>query len=282
MPRTMLITGATEGIGQATALALAAKGHRLIVHGRNPDKAARVLDEARRRGAHAESTVVLADFDSLEAVSALAEQVGPLAPDVVINNAAAMFSTRRTTRDGFEANWGVNVLAPSLLTLKLLAGLKTRPGARIVNLSSVGYQQARPDFDDLQSERAYSMQAAYFTSKLFNLYFTLELAQRLGPAVTVNAVHPGGVQTQLARDFRGPMKWLFALMMPVFFSSPEKGAETSVFLADDASVASTTGQYFVKRTAEALKPIGTNADHRARFWTALVEALRPWSPPLPS
>jgi NAD(P)-dependent dehydrogenase (short-subunit alcohol dehydrogenase family) len=194
--------------------------------------------------------------------------------DVLINNAAAMFSTRRVTSDGFEANFGINCLAPTLLTLMLLPQLLARLGSRIVNLSSVGYKQAKPNFADLQAEIGYSMQGSYFTSKLFNLYTTLALAERLpAGATTVNAAHPGGVRTQLARDFKGPMKWIFAVLMPVLFISPERGAATSVYLATDPEVDGVTGQYFVKCKPEALKEIGKDRARREKVWKLLLQFL---------
>jgi NAD(P)-dependent dehydrogenase (short-subunit alcohol dehydrogenase family) len=119
------------------------------------------------------------------------------------------------------------------------------------------------------------MQPAYFASKLFNLYFTLSLAERLGATgPTVNAVHPGGVQTQLARDFRGPMKWAFKVLMPLLFVTPEKGAQTSVFLAHDESVAGQTGKYWVNSKPEALTAIGTDFKSRELLWQKSVGLLK--------
>jgi NAD(P)-dependent dehydrogenase (short-subunit alcohol dehydrogenase family) len=276
MAKTILITGATEGVGKATALSLAAKGHRLIVHGRNTEKLKAVLAEAKGLGAEAKSDVLVCDLGSLKRVRTAAAHVREHFDglDVLINNAGAMFAERRLTDDGLEANFAINHLAPMLLTLELLPLLRSKPDGRIINLSSVGYKQARLDIEDLQHERGYSMQAAYFESKLFNLYFTLSLAERLGTSPMVNAVHPGGVRTQLARDFRGPMKWVFALMMPLFFITPEKGAETSVFLADDASVAGTTGRYWTKQKPEVLLPHGSDRDAREALWKKSAELLR--------
>jgi retinol dehydrogenase 14 len=272
--RTIAITGATEGVGRATALALAARGHTLILHGRNVERLDSVLGACRAAGAHGESRTVRADFASLDEVSALAATLAAAQTiDVLINNAAAMFGTRVMTRDGHEGHFGVNYLAPTLLTLSLLPKLVAQPSARIINLSSVGYKSAQLDWDDLQCENEYGMQAAYFVSKLFNLYFTLSLAERLPKHVTANAVHPGGVQTNLARDFRGPMKWVFAVMMPLLFVSPEKGAETSVFLADDESVAGATGGYYVKKKLETLTKIGADRDARERLWALTAKLL---------
>ncbi len=271
--KTILITGATEGIGLATAVTLGRQGQRLLLHGRNEAKLSAAVGAAKAAGA-ASAEGFLADFGALAEVRDLARQVGENHQlDVIVNNAAAMFSTRRETTDGLEANFGINTVAPALLTLELLSKLD-RSG-RIVNLSSVGYKQAKPNFNDLQSTAGYAMQGAYFNSKLFNLYTTLVMARRLGSTgKTVNAVHPGGVRTQLARDFKPPMKWIFAALMPIFFITPEKGADTSVFPATDESVASVIGQYFVKRKPEALKPIGADVGKQEQLWAAVLAILR--------
>lgn len=268
-PKIALVTGATEGVGKATALGLARLGYRVILHGRNPEKTRAVQAELISTSGNSSVDVVLADFASLDAVRQLARTVSETYPylDVLINNAAGMFAERQTSQDGLEMNLAVNHLAPFLLTHELLDCLKAAPAARVVNLSSVDYKLAKPDFDDLQAGLGYSMMPAYHNSKLFTIYFTLELAERLrGTPVTVNAVHPGGVRTQLARDFRGPLKWLFAVMMPLFFISPEKGAETTVFVAIAPSLNGVTGRYFTKKKEEALQPIALDAANRRRLW----------------
>ncbi len=268
-PKIALVTGATEGVGKATAIGLARLGYRVILHGRNAEKARAAQVEVIEKSGNTAVDVMLADFASLDAVRQLARTVSQTYPrlDVLVNNAAGMFAERQTSQDGFEMNLAVNHLAPFLLTHLLLDSLKAAPAARVVNVSSSGYKQAKPDFADLQAERGYAMQAVYFNSKLFTLYFTLGLAERLrGTGVTVNAVHPGGVRTQLARDFRGPMKWLFAVMMPLFFISPEKGAETSVFAATAPELDGVTGRYFTKKKEEPLQPIGLDAENRRRLW----------------
>jgi NAD(P)-dependent dehydrogenase (short-subunit alcohol dehydrogenase family) len=275
MSKTIMITGATEGVGRATAIALATRGHTLVLHGRNRERLASALSDCRAAGAHADSRTHVADYASLDSVANLARDVDKSPRlDVLINNAAAMYSSRVSTADGYEGNFGVNYLAPALLTMLLLPKLNSHPGARIVNLSSVGYKSAKPMWDDLQATKSYGMQPAYFVSKLFNLYFTQSLAQRLPATTTANAVHPGGVQTKLARDFKGPMKWTFSLMMPLFFITPEAGAETPVFLAEDPSVAQVTGGYFVKKKQEKLTPIGDNREARERLWVLTRDLLR--------
>ncbi|MBO0931917.1 SDR family NAD(P)-dependent oxidoreductase [Fibrella aquatilis] len=277
--KTILITGATEGVGKATALALAQQGHRLILHGRNADKLNTVISELKATTSNARLEPIVADFSSLEAVTAMAQTLLDTYDrlDVLINNAGAMFSHRQVSQDGFEQMVTINYLAPYLLTEKLLPLLRATPNSRIVNVSSVGYKSAKPNFDDFMAEQHYNMQRDYFNSKLYGLYHTLDLAEQLKTdGITVNAVHPGGVQTQLARDFKGGMKFLFNLMMPLFFVSPEKGAETSVYVATNDEVAGLTGQYFVKKKPEKLLPIGTDSANRARLRTLTWQYLAPY------
>ncbi|AQG81544.1 SDR family oxidoreductase [Spirosoma montaniterrae] len=271
--KTILITGATEGVGKATAHALAGQGHRLILHGRNAGKLKATLAELKAATGNPNLTTLVADLSSLNAVRQLADTIRRdyNQIDVLINNAGAMFSQRTVSSDGFEMMIAVNYFATVVLTENLLPLLKATPGSRIVILSSVGYKQAKPNFDDFFAERNYAMQRDYFNSKLYCLYYALDLAERLrNSGVTVNAVHPGGVRTQLARDFKGPMKWLFSAMMPLFFVSPEQGAETSVYVATAPELNTVTGRYFTKRSEETLKPIGTNAAYRQKLW-ALTE-----------
>jgi NAD(P)-dependent dehydrogenase (short-subunit alcohol dehydrogenase family) len=265
--KNIVITGATEGIGKATAIALAADaGVRLILHGRSESKLSVVKEELEKVHGTGRVDTVVADFASLREVKSLGERLRDAYPtiDVLINNVGAMFSERGETVDGFERTFAVNYLAPTLLTELLHA--RMAPQGRIINLSSVGYKSAKPDFDDLQSRRSYKMMPAYFNAKLFNLYYTLSLAERLrGSGITVNAAHPGGVRTQLARDFKGPLRFLFSLMMPLFFIPPAKGAETSVYLACSPDVRTVSGRYFVKCKSEMLTPIGEHQGNRERL-----------------
>lgn len=266
--KTMLITGATEGVGKATARALAQQGHRLILHGRNTDKLNAVVAEIKAATGNANLHPIVADFTSLAAVRQMADTIRQEYDhlDVLINNAAAMFSSRTVSADGFERMIAVNYFAVYVLTENLLPLLKAAPSARIVMLSSVGYKSAKPNFDDFFAERSYAMQRDYFNSKLYDLYYALDLAERLRPdGIVVNAVHPGGVRTQLARDFRGPMRVLFNLMMPLLFIPPERGAETSVYVATAPELTNVTGKYFVKKQEETLTPIGTDPTNRERL-----------------
>jgi NAD(P)-dependent dehydrogenase (short-subunit alcohol dehydrogenase family) len=242
---TVLVTGATDGIGRATALALAARGATVLVHGRDPARAAAVAREANAvPGAPGDAESVVGDLASLAAVRALAAAVrargAPL--DVLVNNAGVAFrdAERRLSADGFELTFAVNHLAHFLLTRELLDLLAEaaarRGGARVVTVSSELHARGRIDFDDLQGERRYGGTAAYANSKLANVLFARGLARRTAArGVTSNALHPGVIRTKLLRDGFGSNGG----------ATVERGAATSVHLALHPAVAAVTGAYFV-------------------------------------
>jgi len=231
----MLVTGATDGIGRATALGLARRGARVLVHGRNAERAERVVAEIRAVGGEAEP--VLADLGSFAEVRRMAEEVRRLAPRlaVLLHNAGVFLKERRESVDGHELTFQVNHLSPFLLTALLRDHLVASAPARVITVASVAHTQGRLDFDDLDHRRRYSGYSAYAASKLANILFARALARRLaGTGVTSNALHPGVVSTKLLHAG-------FAMRgMPV-----EAGAETSIYLATAPEVAEVTGGYFV-------------------------------------
>jgi NAD(P)-dependent dehydrogenase (short-subunit alcohol dehydrogenase family) len=264
-----LVTGATEGIGKATAKGLLEKGFTVIIHGRNAQKLADTAQELKKLTGSEAVETLQADLSSLREVKAMADLVRSKYEclNVLINNAGTMMSERSLSKDGHEMMLATNYLAVVVLTEQLLPLLRSTPHARIINLSSVSYKTAKPDFNDLQCVKNYDMMRQYGNTKLFDLYYTLDLAERLkNTGITVNAVHPGGVRTHLARDFSGVLKYAFAVMMPLFFISTEKGASTSVYLASDGALKDITGKYFVKNKPETLKPIGHDAENRKQLW----------------
>ncbi|MCC7074015.1 MAG: SDR family NAD(P)-dependent oxidoreductase [Deltaproteobacteria bacterium] len=238
MAPRILVTGATDGIGRATAVELARRGADVIVHGRRPERSAPVVAELRRLRPSTPEPVH-ADLGDLAAVGAMAAQVASAAPlDVLINNAGVFETERHTTPDGRERTMAINHDAAVLLTHALLEALCAAPQGRVVCVSSMAHAQGRLRLDDLDggsSARAYSGYDAYAVSKLANVLFAVELARRLAHTrVTANALHPGVVSTKLLRmgfGMDGP-------------ESLQQGAATSVFLALDPSVASVSGEYF--------------------------------------
>ena len=267
--KVCMVTGATSGIGQVTAAALAAQGAHVIVVGRNRAKAQQVVGEIRRQTGNDAVWYLLADFSDLQQVRELAAafsaQYSQL--DVLVNNAGTYFNTRHPAPGGVEMTFHVNHLAHFLLTNLLLDTLTASAPARIVNVTSRAHEYDNMDFDDLGFERSYFGMKAYARSKLANLLFTYELARRLaGSGVTVNAVHPGGVATDIWRTnfpVLGPaIKWVMSL----FALTPEEGADTLIYLASSPDVEGVTGKYFVEREAIASSPLSYDEQVAARLW----------------
>lgn len=229
--RTILVTGATDGIGKESARVLSSLGHRVLVHGRTEDKANRVAAELG-----AGSIAVWGDLSSLSEVRALAERVHEKADhlDVLVNNAGVFQKKREETADGFELTVGVNHFAHFLLTHLLLDLLKKSPSPRIVNTSSGVHAGADLDIGDLQLSRDWSGYGAYATSKLMNVLFTTELVKRLaGTSIVVHSLHPGVVATKLLRSGFGGGG------TPV-----SESTGTTVMVAIDPTVRQSTGKYW--------------------------------------
>lgn len=263
--KLILVTGATSGIGEAAARLLARQGHELIIVGRNPQKLERVAKEI---GA-GNGTVhpLMADFVDLGQVRSLAQQVKRNFPplDVLVNNAGAYYNRRERTQYGAEKTFLVNHLAPFLLTTLLLDHLKE--DARIVNVSSNAHLNVRLDLNDLNFEKSYFGFTAYGRSKLANVLFTYELARRLeGRQITVNALHPGGVATNIFTTDFGIFGPLFKWIVAWFTLPPEQGADNTVYLAASPEVEGVTGKYFVKREAVESSPLSYDADLARQLW----------------
>jgi retinol dehydrogenase 14 len=266
--RTVLVTGASAGIGKATAVELARRGARVVMVCRDQARgdAARRQVEAAMQGATVD--LLIGDLSSLSSVRRLAEDVRREHPtlQVLINNAAVSLSMRTLTVDGLETTFAVNYLAPFLLTNLLRGVLEANAPARVINVSSTRMASSL-DFDNLQGEKRYKLTRAYDHSKLALTMFTYELARRLeGTGVTANSLHPGGVRTEIYRDLRGIVGLLFPLVLP-FLASPEKGARTPVYLATAPELESVTGKFFVNRRATRSTPASYDLDSAARLWS---------------
>ena len=268
-----LVTGATSGIGQVTATELAKMGAHVIILARNADKAATAQQEIKAAAGHDYVDVLLADLADLDQVRRVAAEFNAKYPrlDILVNNAGLILGAeRQVSPQGYELGLATNHLGPFLLTSLLFDKLKASPAARVVNVASTAYRMARPNLADLQATRSYGALAVYANTKLFNIMFTQELARRLrqhGIAnITTNALHPGVVASSFGSGANGLMSVFVQLGRP-FMISTEKGAETSVFLASDPAVASTSGGYFDKKKAVAVKSsFNTNANAR-QLWS---------------
>lgn len=266
---THLVTGATDGIGLQTAIELAQRGARVLVHGRSEQKARTAAQAVQSHVPQASVTPVWGDFSRLGEVRALAAQVQREAPvlDVLVNNAGVFMKERTLTPDGYEATLQVNHLAPFLLTTLLLPQLKAAPQGRVVNVSSMAHARGRVVLDDLQSERRFDGYGAYALSKLLNVHFTHELARRLGGTkVTTYALHPGVISTKLLRTGFG-----------MGGSDLATGARTSVYCATAPELAQVSGRYYSDAREAAEAPHANKPELEAQLWErsqALIDAVK--------
>jgi NAD(P)-dependent dehydrogenase (short-subunit alcohol dehydrogenase family) len=265
-----VITGGTDGIGKAAAYGLAVQGARLLVHGRDPDKGARAVAELVARSGNPAIEFLQADFSSLAEVRGLAAAVLERTPrvDVLVNNAGGIFAKRTLSKDGYEMTFAVNHLAPFLLTHLLVDALKRGSPSRIVTTASNAHRGAKIPFDDLQAARKYSAMGAYGSSKLANVLFTRALAKRLhGSAVTATSLHPGVVRTSIGRNFDlSPFLMRVFELVFRFARSPEKGAETVIYLASSPQVQGASGGYYRDCKLTPTAPAGQDDRAAERLW----------------
>lgn len=264
-----LITGATSGIGKATAIALAQQGFTLILPCRQLARGKEVQDLIQRQSPEARIHLFSCDIASLQSVRDFVNTFRQhySALHLLINNAGVFNMRREETLEGFEKTFATNHLGHFLLTLLLLDLIQTSAPARIINVSSHMHYRGEIHFDDLHKKQKYHRVQAYNDSKLANVLFTLELAQRLQEtSVTVNCLHPGVIATNIWPS----NAWYFKMLIPVlklFFRTPEQGAKTTLFLATDPSVATISGKYFDENQKEK-HPSRKALDKelRKRFW----------------
>jgi retinol dehydrogenase 12 len=246
--KTVVITGGTSGIGEVAAIALAKMGARIVLVARDTSRGDATLARLRDSAPGIAHSAHFADLLRLVEMKRVAAQIADREPriDVLINNAGALFATRRLTEDGLECTFALNHMAYFVITEGLRERLLASGPARIINTASAAHQGATLDFDDLQSAKSFAGMKAYGRSKLCNILFTRELARRLhGKGVTANCLHPGFVATRFGDQSGGLISgivWLAKFLA----ISPAKGAETIIYLASKPDVARTTGQYFYK------------------------------------
>ncbi|HMA05990.1 MAG TPA: SDR family oxidoreductase [Methanomicrobiales archaeon] len=236
--KTILVTGSTDGIGKATARALARQGHRVLIHGRDSAKVRTVVGEIGKETGSAEPDHFTADISSFAGVRSLVDQVGDRYDrlDVLVNNAGVYMGERVLSADGLEMTFAVNVAAPFHLSRLLTPALEAAAPARIVNVASGAHFDVRGmDWENLMGEKKYDGWGAYCQSKLGMVLLSFALAGRLDPEkITVNCLHPGVICTKLLYS-----------AFPVYpCDPPETGARTPVYLATSGEVSGTTGKYF--------------------------------------
>lgn len=267
--KTVLVTGANQGIGKAAAIELARRGAKVVLVSRSETKGLAALEEVRSQAKGDAPRLLVADLASLADVRRLAASFKKEHDrlDVLLNNAGLIVPSFHTTVDGYEETFAVNHLAPFVLTRELLDLLEATPASRIVNVSSEAHRRGKMNWDDIELRQSYGAIKAYSQSKLANVLFTYELARRLnGSKVTVNCLHPGVVASGFGQTYKGAFSILVKLGKP-FLLSTEAGARTSIYLASSPEVEGVTGKYFDK-----CKPARSNAaSYDESSWTRLWE-----------
>lgn len=266
--KTILITGATNGIGEVTALELARKGATVFIAGRDPQRCADTVARIKTEGGNAQVEFIVADLSTQAGVRKLAGEFKQRSPrlDVLINNAGAIFMSRQLSPEGIEMTWALNHLSYFLLTQLLLDTIKSSAPARVVNVSSDAHESGKIHFADLQGEHSYRGFGAYAQSKLANVLFTYELARRLnGAGVTTNALHPGFVSSGFGKNNSLPVR-LGMSVAHWFARTPTQGAQTSLYLASSHEVQDVTGKYFVDCKPVASSPASYDLETAQRLW----------------
>jgi NAD(P)-dependent dehydrogenase (short-subunit alcohol dehydrogenase family) len=266
--KVIVITGATSGIGQVAAGRLAGMGARMVLVARDKRRGEAALARLRERAPGIAHSVHYADLSRLAEMKRVAAEIAATEPriDVLINNAGALFSSRRVTEDGLELTFATNHMAYFVLTHVLRERLIASAPARVVNTASDAHQGARLDFADLQSADGYRGFRVYGRSKLCNILYTIELARRLaGTGITANSLHPGFVATRFGDQSGGLLSYGIRIAK-LFALSLEKGADTIVYLASAPEVATVSGGYFHKcRPATPSKEARDDAT-ASRLW----------------
>jgi retinol dehydrogenase-14 len=276
--KVVMVTGATGGIGKATAIGLATMGARVGITGRDPIRAEQAAADIRIASGNPAVDAFAADLSSQAEVRRLAGAVLDAYPrlDVLVNNVGGFWAHRHPTADGLEHTFALNHLAPFLLTNLLLDRLKASAPARVVTVSSGAQSAGRIDFDDLQGARSYSGQRAYSQSKLANILFTNELARRLqGTRVTANSVHPGVVRTNFGSEDQAAFFRIISPLVRPFLKTPTQGAGTPIYLASSPDVEGITGQFFANRKPKTANKAAGDVDVTARLWRVSADLVRP-------
>ena len=271
--RICLVTGATSGIGKATALGLAKQGATVVIVARNPVRGEAAQREIQEQSGNPSVDMLLADLSEQASIRQLAEtfQQRYAQLHVLINNAGVFMLRREETVDGIEMTFAVNNLAPFLLTNLLLDLLKASAPARIINVNSDSHKSGSDlQLDDLQTAKHYNVWRAYARSKLAMLLCTYELARRLqGTGVTANCVHPGFVFTNMGMNNVGPtMQSVAKFLLAHLGATPEEGAKTSLYLATSPDVENVSGKYFAKLAPRPSLPISYDESLQKHVWEA--------------
>lgn len=269
MGKIVMVTGATGGIGKVTALELAKMGAQMVLVGRSPEKAERTAQEIQIQSGNPQVDFLVADLSSQQDIRRLAAEFNQRYDhlNVLVNNAGAYLNHREESVDGIEMTFALNHLGYFLLTHLLLDALKAGAPARIVNVSSAAHTGARFNLDDVEMKNNFSGWTAYSNSKLANLYFTYALDRRLqGSGITVNALHPGFVDTNFGVSNGGTFGKVFNVIQKVGAISPQEGAQTSIYLASSPEVEGISGKYFSKKKPVKSTDVSYDEEAAEMLW----------------
>jgi NAD(P)-dependent dehydrogenase (short-subunit alcohol dehydrogenase family) len=279
--KVVVVTGATNGIGEVAALELARMGAAVALVSRSQTKLDQSAAKIRQQTGNQNVTTIQADLSSIQQMNAAADEVLKRFDrlDVLLNNAGAFYDSRQVSVDGLEMTFALNHMSYFVLTNRLLDLLKKTANqqgeARVVNVSSNAHRMGKVYFDDLQLEKRYTGWDAYGSSKMMNVLFTYELARRLqGTGVAANSLHPGFVNTGFGLNTGGFIRFSMSLLQKAFAKSPEKGAETSIYLAASPEVRGITGKYWSDKKQVASHPYSMEREHQERLWQVSEKLLR--------
>ncbi|MGB2994264.1 MAG: SDR family oxidoreductase [Paenisporosarcina sp.] len=269
MKKVAIVTGANSGMGLATTIELAKQGFHVVMMCRNEEKGLRALKDAISQSQSSSIELIQGDLGSFESIRnfASAFQTKSEHLDVLINNAGVVTVKRELTSEGHEAQLGVNHLGHFYLTQLLLNELQRATQGRIIVVSSGAHKWGKIDIQDMEMSRGYNVAKGYGRSKLANLLFMQELTSRLeGTNVTINAVHPGAVSTNLGINRKTEFGRIFVNLLKPFFLTPTQGAQTAIHLATSNEVASISGKYFYQMKEDTMSKLAQNPHLAKGLW----------------
>lgn len=275
MQKTIVLTGASRGIGEVTARELAREENRLIILGRDEHRTMHAIEKIVRKTGNQDIHFIKSDLFDIESIDRALTRIKELTGhiDLLINNAGGVKTSHVLNKHGIEWNFMVNHLAPLKLTLGLEDLLRKAGSARVINVSSTAQAAGKINLDDLNGRRFFIGFLAYCNAKLAEIMQTYTFSERFnGTGITVNALHPGVVNTNFARDNGAFYNFAMTLAYPVLIS-PEKGAETTLYLATSGDVKGITGKYFARKKAVRSNPTSYDKTLRDQLWEKSMEML---------
>ena len=265
----VLITGGSTGMGKATAAQLAKTGATVVILCRNKERGEKASIDIKTESGNNAIDLFICDLGNMASIRKFVKEfkVKYTKLNVLINNAGVILPSRHETSDGYELQFGVNHLGSFLLTNLLLDTIVNSAPARIINVSSGAHKVGKIHFQDVNLKDNYNLIKAYSQSKLCNILFTYELAERLkGSKVTVNCLHPGAVATEMGINRKTGFGSTITRMLKPFFQTPLEGASTAIYLATSEEVLDTTGKYFYKKKPIKSSKLSYNKEISKKLW----------------